>query len=114
MSELSNQSVIVTGGSKGIGRAVCLAFAGEGAEVRCVDVDEDKDAAGQRIEKDLRRLWREFENCRRRLETIGIMLHHNCYDHPSKLETLRAFIRRLKSDPSVHFSTIQQVAARGR
>ena len=41
MSEFSNRSVIVTGGSKGIGAAVCLAFAREGAEVLCIDVDEN-------------------------------------------------------------------------
>lgn len=46
MSEFSNRSVIVTGGSKGIGAAVCLAFAREGAEVLCVDIDED---AGQAL-----------------------------------------------------------------
>lgn len=45
MSEFSNRSVIVTGGSKGIGKAVCLAFAREGAEVLCVDVDEDSGQA---------------------------------------------------------------------
>lgn len=39
MSDFSNKVVIVTGGAKGIGRGICLAFAGAGANVLCADVD---------------------------------------------------------------------------
>ena len=40
MPEFNEKVVIVTGGAKGIGRGICLAFAGEGAQVLCADVDE--------------------------------------------------------------------------
>ena len=40
MPEFNEKVVIVTGGAKGIGRGICLAFAGEGAHVLCADVDE--------------------------------------------------------------------------
>ena len=49
MSEFKDKAVIVTGGAKGIGRGLCLAFAREGARVLCADVDEK---AGLQIEKD--------------------------------------------------------------
>lgn len=40
MSENKGKTVIVTGGAKGIGRAICVAFCAEGANVACADVDE--------------------------------------------------------------------------
>ena len=40
MPDFKDKAVIVTGGAKGIGRGICLAFAGEGAQVMCADVDE--------------------------------------------------------------------------
>ena len=46
MGEFSGKTVIVTGGAKGIGRAISLSFAQAGANVACADVDE---AAGQEI-----------------------------------------------------------------
>jgi NAD(P)-dependent dehydrogenase (short-subunit alcohol dehydrogenase family) len=39
MQEFRDKAVIVTGGAKGIGRGICLAFAREGAKVICADVD---------------------------------------------------------------------------
>ena len=76
----------------------------------CIDVDEDKDDRGARIEKDDARLWREFERCRQRLPVVGIMLHHACSDRPQKLAWLRAFIRRLKADPAVRIASIPAIA----
>ena len=39
MAQWKNKVVIVTGGAQGIGRAISLAFAQEGAEVLCADID---------------------------------------------------------------------------
>ena len=49
MSEFENKAVIVTGGAKGIGRGICWAFAQEGANVMCADVDQ---AAGEKLVSD--------------------------------------------------------------
>lgn len=40
MAAFTEKVVIVTGGAKGIGRGMCLAFAREGARVVCADMDE--------------------------------------------------------------------------
>ena len=49
MQDFSGKIVIVTGGAKGIGRAICWAFAEAGANVLCADVDV---AAGERLVQD--------------------------------------------------------------
>lgn len=48
MTDFEGKVVIVTGGAKGIGRAISLAFAREGANVLCADID---DQAGQSVEQ---------------------------------------------------------------
>ena len=40
MGRLEGKTAIVTGAGGGIGRAICIAFAAEGASVVCVDIDE--------------------------------------------------------------------------
>ena len=76
----------------------------------CIDVDEDVDARGQKIEKSLGELWREFEICSARVPVVGVMLHHERYARPEKLDILRGFVRRLKDHPRVRFRNIQEIA----
>jgi NAD(P)-dependent dehydrogenase (short-subunit alcohol dehydrogenase family) len=55
--KLEGKIALVTGGDSGIGRAVCIAFAKEGADVAFIYLSEDKDAevTAQRIEGEGRR-----------------------------------------------------------
>ena len=46
MGDFNGKSVIVTGGAKGIGRGISLAFAEAGGNVLCADVDA---VAGEEI-----------------------------------------------------------------
>ena len=46
--KLQNKVAIITGGDSGIGRAVAIAFAKEGADVTVVYLEEHKDAQGDR------------------------------------------------------------------
>lgn len=47
--DFSGQTVIVTGAAHGFGRAICMAFAGNGAEVWALDVLADELAETQRL-----------------------------------------------------------------
>jgi 3-oxoacyl-[acyl-carrier protein] reductase len=44
VGKLDGRTALVTGGSSGIGRAVCLAFAAEGCDLAIVDMDRDRAA----------------------------------------------------------------------
>ena len=77
----------------------------------CIDVHEDLDASGNKIEKSLDDLWREFQSCRARMPFVGVMLHHaKC--EGQRVETLRAFVQKLKAEPGVEFRTINEIAER--
>lgn len=80
----------------------------------CIDVDEDTDRAGRRLEKDAAALWREFETARRVLPCVGVMLHHERYGEPGRLAALDAFVKRLGETPDVRFATLPECAARAR
>ena len=53
---VEGKSAIVTGGSKGIGKAACLLLAREGAKVAVLDTDE---AAGRQVVEEIIRLGGE-------------------------------------------------------
>lgn len=76
-----------------------------------IDVDEDLDRRGARLEKTAAQLASEFECARRLHPIVGVMLHHETYQSARKLDTLRQFIRNSKRDPSVGFRTLEALAA---
>ncbi|MEU6516084.1 SDR family oxidoreductase [Streptomyces sp. NPDC046978] len=103
---LDGRKAVVTGGDSGIGRAVCLAFAREGADVMFTHLAEEKDeaqqtadlvsAAGQRalpVQCDIR----EEANCRalidqaaRELGRIDILVNNAAYQmsQPDGIEAI--------------------------
>jgi 3-oxoacyl-[acyl-carrier protein] reductase len=56
MSQLANQIAVVTGAGRGIGRAIALKFAAEGADVVCVSRTE---ANSQKVAEEIRALGRK-------------------------------------------------------
>ena len=58
MNQLANQIAVVTGAGRGIGRAIALEFAAEGADVVCVSrTAENSEKAAQEIRALGRRAW---------------------------------------------------------
>lgn len=58
MSQLANQIAVVTGAGRGIGRAIALKFAAEGADIACVSrTSENAEKAAQEVRGLGRRAW---------------------------------------------------------
>lgn len=58
MSQLTNQIAVVTGAGRGIGRAIALKFAAEGADVVCVSrTVENSEKVAQEVRNAGRRAW---------------------------------------------------------
>src|SRR5947207_1330472 len=58
MSQLSNQIAVVTGAGRGIGRAIALQFAKEGADVVCISrTRENSEKVAEEIRALDRRAW---------------------------------------------------------
>jgi len=95
--KLEGRAAIVTGGDSGIGRAVSVLFAREGADVAVVYLDEDEDAAetARMVESEGRRCvtlpcdLREEANCRQAVERaagelghLEVLVNHAGEQHP--------------------------------
>jgi NAD(P)-dependent dehydrogenase (short-subunit alcohol dehydrogenase family) len=48
-AKLEGRAALITGGDSGIGRAVGIGFAKQGADVSIVDLDEHEDAASTKV-----------------------------------------------------------------
>jgi len=96
VENLKGKTAVVTGGASGIGRALCLAFAGEGANVVVADIDEAgmaETAAGVKkagtravtVETDVTRLasvealaertWKELGGAHVLCNNAGVAIH---------------------------------------
>jgi NAD(P)-dependent dehydrogenase (short-subunit alcohol dehydrogenase family) len=97
--KLRDKVAIITGGDSGIGRAVSIAFAKEGADIAVIYLEEDKDADETKrlVEKQGRKCLLisgdvgEEEFCRKAVEQtakqfgkIDILVNHAAEQHPQE------------------------------
>lgn len=88
MGKLEGKAAVVTGGGRGIGRAVCLAFAREGADVVVNYASQEKPAQEvvELIEKMGRKAVAVKGNVAVKAEVEKII--HTCIDHFGKVDIL--------------------------
>jgi NAD(P)-dependent dehydrogenase (short-subunit alcohol dehydrogenase family) len=97
--KLEGRTAIVTGGDSGIGRAVCIAFAKEGADVAIVYLNEHEDAqkTRQEVEQEGRRALliagdigdesfcqKVVEQTVAEFERLDILVNNSAEQHPQK------------------------------
>ena len=75
-----------------------------------IDVHEDQDGAGNRIDKDVDALWAEFCVAREALKAVGVMTHHQVCDTPERQAALAEFVTRLAAEPGVRFESLKDLA----
>jgi len=75
-----------------------------------IDIHEGQDAAGNRIDKTLEDLRREFSVSRGRLRAVGLMMHHEACDTEEKRRVLRLFLQELLADPTVCFVRLDDLS----
>lgn len=97
--KLLGKSVLITGGDSGIGRAVCVAFAREGADIAIVYKEEDTDAveAKEYIEQEGRRCVliqgdigdiktsaRAVQEVQKNFGRLDVLINNAAEQHPQK------------------------------
>ncbi|MEZ7979165.1 MAG: DUF2334 domain-containing protein [Myxococcota bacterium] len=75
-----------------------------------IDVHEDQDDAGNRIDKDVDTLWGEFCAAREVLKAVGVMTHHQVCDTPARQAVLAEFVSRIAAEPGVRFESLRDLA----
>jgi hypothetical protein len=79
-----------------------------------LDMHEELDPSGRRVDKSADRLWAEFDAIRARLPVLGVMLHHQACDSEESERALLGFTTRLADDPDVRVASIGELESEGR
>jgi hypothetical protein len=74
-------------------------------------VDVDPEVANGPV-KSYDELVADFQTARAEQEIVGIMLHHEAYTNPLKVDTLRRFSRFIQQQPNIELKTIETIAER--